>query len=151
LPERGIAPAIDAVIGQSLAKDPARRFGSARAMKQALGQALSAGSGRGTAQATTVMHLAPSQPAPAPPLHYEPEPVPRDEGAGLNSAFKGIIVLLIIGMLGVGVWAGYQLLDTDRFDFDLPSFGGQEQEAPTPTPTQMPEQQEEFVPIEPTD
>ena len=147
LPERGITPAIDAVIGQSLAKDPARRFGSARAMKQAVGHALSGAGGRGATQATTVMQ---SQPAPA-PVYQEPMPVSQDEGAGLNSAFKGILILLFIGMMGVAAWGAYQLLDSDRFDFNLPSLGGQEQEAPTPTPTAEPEQQEEFVPIEPTD
>ncbi len=151
LPERGITPAIDAVIGQSLAKDPARRFGSARAMKQALGQALSGSGGRGATQATTVMQQAPQQAAPAPPLHYEPVPIPDDEGAGLNSAFKGILILLFIGLLGVGVWGAFQLLDSDRFDLNLPSFGGQEQvDDPTPTPPPATEPQDEFVPIEPT-
>lgn len=151
LPERGITPAIDAVIGQSLAKDPARRFGSARAMKQAVGQALSETGGRGATQATTVMQ---SQPIPAPAYQQtQYQPAPQDEGAGLNSAFRGILILLFIGVMGVAAWGAYQLLDSDRFDFNLPSLGGQEQVTPTPTPTLTPEpeQQEEFVPIEPTD
>lgn len=152
LPERGITAAIDAVIGQSLAKDPARRFGSARAMKQAFGQAFSAAGGRGATQATTVMASHPQQ---APAHHqpqYQPAPISEDAGAGLNSAFRGILILLFIGVMGVAAWGAYQLLDSDRFDFNLPSLGGQEQETPVPSPTQPPEpeQQEEFVPIEPT-
>lgn len=155
LPERGITPVIDAVIGQSLAKDPARRFGTARAMKQAVGQALAAPSNPATGQATTVLQSQASQPASAPVYQqarhqYQPELVDDDAGAGLNSAFKGILVLLLIGAMGVAVWGAYQLLDSERFDFNLPSLGGQEQESPTPTPTPEPVQQGEFVPIEPT-
>lgn len=148
LPERGITPAIDAVISQSLAKDPARRFGSARAMKQAVGQALTATSNRATTQATIAMPVQ-SQPAPIQQqMTYQPIPEPQDEGAGLNGAFRGILVLLLIGAIGVAVWGAVQLLDSDRFDFSLPSFGQGEQESPTPTPTEEPA---DFVPIEPTD
>lgn len=142
LPGRGITPTIDAVIGQSLAKDPARRFGSARAMKQAVGQALSINGAPAPTQANVVQHQAPSS-------VYQPAEVSSDEGAGLNSAFKGILLLLFIGAMGVAAWGAYQLLDSDRFDFNLPSFGNQEQV--TPVPTDVPVQQEEFVPIEPTD
>lgn len=146
LPEHGITPAIDAVITQSMAKDPSRRFGSARAMKQAVGQALSSSSNARNTQATTVMQSVHS--APAPPVHYQPEPIPTDEGAGLNSAFKGILWLLFIGVIGVAIWGAFQLMHSDRFDINLPSFGEQEQSSPTPTPTPQPP---ETVPIEPAD
>lgn len=134
LPERGITPAIDAVIAQSLAKVPTRRFGSARAMKQAVGQAFGATGPTAAVQGTSVMRTAPSAPqefaAPYPPTSRQ------NEGAGLAGAFRGIIVLLLIGALGVGVWAAFQFADLDRFDFSLPSLGGgQEQISPTPTAT----------------
>lgn len=145
LPNHGISSTIDAVMGQSLAKDPSRRFGSARAMKQAVGQAFSASVGSRLTQATTVMQAAPpSRPA---PQEYRHQPVApgHDEGAGLSSAFRGIIWLLVVGAIGVAIWAGFQFLDSDRFDFDFPSFGGQDQATQTPA-----SENEQDVPIEPT-
>lgn len=152
LPERGITSTMDAVIGQSLAKDPARRFGSARAMKQAVGQALAAAPGQNSTQATTVMQSH-SRPQPAPvqqPMAYQQQQAPasRNEGAGLNSAFKGLLALLIIGALGIAMWGAFQLIDGEGLNLSLPSFGEQEQEALTPTPT---DESPGFVPIEPED
>lgn len=148
LPGRDLTAAIDAAVGQSLAKDPDRRFGSARAMKQAVGHALSDATSQPATQATTVLPAQAASLTPVSALHYKPEPITEDAGSGLNSAFKGILVLLFIGAMGVAVWGAYQLLDSDRFDFNLPSFGGQEQETPVPTATT---QTQEFVPIEPAD
>lgn len=135
MPERGISAAMDAVVVQSLAKDPARRFGSARAMKQAVGQAL-AQNGPAATQATAVIPQAPVA-AQAPSMQYQTEMHPADAGAGLNSAFRGLIILLMIGVLGIGVWGAYQLATSDRFDFDLPAFLEREA-APTPTATSDP-------------
>ena len=151
MPERGITPAIDAVIAQSLAKDPTRRFGSARAMKQAIGAAFTATASAPTQQ-TSVIPSAPvhsRNPVPA-PAYQAPVYVEEDAGAGLNGAFKGLIALLIIGAIGVGLWGAYQLLDSDRFDINLP-FGNQ-QETPAPTATASATQTgEEIVPIEPNE
>lgn len=150
MPQRGITPAMDAVIGQSLAKDPARRFGSARAMKQAVGQALSASTAAAGTQATSVVQSAPAAPIPQPAAYQPPMPTANDAGAGLNGAFKGLLVLILVGMIGIGLWGAYQLVNSDRFDFNLPSFGNQqEQVEPTPTPSPPPADQPALVPIEP--
>ena len=151
LPNRDISAGMDAVIGQSLAKAPARRFGSARAMKLALAHALSAQSTATQSQATNVIAATP-QPAPVYQQPYQ-EPVYEDDaGAGLNSAFKAILFLLFIGALGVAAWGALQLMDSD--DFNLPSFlDRQEETTPTatvpPAPTSIPET--ENAPIEPID
>jgi serine/threonine-protein kinase len=154
LPEHGITPAIDAVIAQSLAKDPARRFGSARAMKQAVGNALSSAGTAGSSQTTTLMpaqtHVAPARPQ---PMYQQPaytEPVYQDDaGAGLNSAFRSLLALLLIGALGVAAWGAWQLMDGEGMN--LPSiFSSQQNAQPTPTPsaTDVPVQQ---LPIEPNE
>ena len=143
LPNRGITPTIDAVIGQSLAKDPSRRFGSARAMKLAVGQSLATQSTASQSQVTNVIQAAPQRPQA--PVYQQPyqEPVYEDDaGAGLNSAFKAILFLLFIGALGVAAWGALQMMDSD--DFNLPSFlDRQEQTTPTatvpPAPTAIPE------------
>ena len=145
LPGRDITPAIDAVINQSLSKDPARRFGSARAMKQAVGQALSVTPVAQRTQGAAVIQA--RQPTVAPTIHFQPEPVSDDAGAGLNSAFRGILVLLFIGAIGIAIWGAFELVDSDRFDFNFPSFGGQEQESPTSTATS---EVEEGIPVEPS-
>jgi eukaryotic-like serine/threonine-protein kinase len=153
LPERGITPTMDAVIGQSLAKDPARRFGTARAMKQAVGQALAASKAGAPTQATTVMAAQPqSQPPPSQQTtQYRPDPGHQDAGAGLNSAFRGLLTLLLIGALGVAVWGAFQLVDGDDLNFSLPGFL-REQEAPTPVPTLEPTPEPtQFVPIQPSE
>jgi serine/threonine-protein kinase len=152
LPEHGITPAIDAVVAQSLAKDPARRFGSARAMKQAVGNALSSAAMASSTQATTVMQAQPqTAPARQQPVYQQPaytEPVYRDDaGAGLNSAFKSLLALLLIGALGVVAWGAWQLMDGEGMD--VPTvFNSQQDAEPTlpPTATDVPNQQ---VPIEP--
>lgn len=146
LPHAGITPAIDAVVAQILAKEPARRFGSARAMKQALGQVLVPATPQQPAhpvQATTVMPSAPVQPS-----VYQPAPpqIQADEGSGLNGAFEGLIMLLLIGAMGIAVWGAFQLLDSDRFDFNLPSFGSDQQETPAPTATTPPQDTQPIAP-----
>lgn len=132
MPERGISPAMDAAIAQSLSKDPNRRFGSAKAMKQAMGQSFAQVAPAAATQATTVIpqaQIAPPQPAP-----YR-QPI-EDAGAGLNGAFRGLLILLLIGALGIGVWGAYQLATSDRFDFNFPSLNSGQAD-PSPTPTEV--------------
>lgn len=152
LPEHGITPAIDAVVAQSLAKDPARRFGSARAMKQAVGNALSSAATASSGQTTTLMPQqtpgAATRPQPGyqPPGYSEP-PYREDAGAGLNSAFRSLLALLLIGALGVAAWGAWQMMDGEGMN--LPSiFSSQEDAQPTPTPT-APDAPTEQLPIEP--
>lgn len=151
LPEHGITPAMDAVVAQSLAKDHSRRFGSARAMKQAVGMALSAtGSHQAATQSTTVMPIQQQQAPVMPAQDYQQPVYQHDAGSGLNSAFKSLLALILIGVIGIAMWGAWQMMDSESFDFNLP-FGGQ-QETPAPTapvtipPTDVPEEQ---VPIEP--
>lgn len=156
LPKQGVTPAMDAVVGQSLAKDPARRFGSARAMKQAVGQSLSAQTTAAQPAGTTVMQAAPApQIAPAAAYHpqaYQDPGYDDDAGAGLNGAFKALIFLIFIGALGIVAWGAMQVMDGG--DFNLPSFLDRtEQTTPTatvpPAPTEIPES--DSAPIEPMD
>ncbi len=153
MPERGITPAIDAVVAQSLAKDPARRFGSARAMKQAVGQALAASPSAASAQTTTLLSAQPQMSAPVPPpMYQQPDVYDRDAGAGLNGAFKALVAVLLIGALGVALWGATQLLESDRFNLDLPSIFQARDDDVTPTPVLAPtDPPVESVPIEPAD
>lgn len=148
MPERGITSTMDAVVGQSLAKDPARRFGSARAMKQAIGQSFTATAAPAPTQQTSVIPQAAQPVVPTAP-YQAPVYVDEDAGAGLNGAFKGLIVLIIIGAIGVGLWGAYQLLNSESFDFNIPGIGNQ-QENTEPTATAI-VVNEGIEPIEPTD
>lgn len=140
MPARDISPAMDAVIGQSLSKDPGRRFASARAMKQAIGQSFVPANST-TSQPTTVVRTPspaysapPAAAAPQTQAYYPPATDAGEEGAGLNGAFKAILMLLLIGVIGIGIWGAFQLVDPDRFDFNLPLFGSDATETPTVTP-----------------
>lgn len=138
LPGRGITPAMDSVILQALAKEPERRFNSARAMKQAVGHVFSPGAAQ---QTTVVTPAAPSStrvaPAWAPPPPdrgtYRPDPraasqvyaeSPRDEGAGVNAAVRGMLAVLVIGLFAVAAWL---LME------NLPDRGPGETASPTAT------------------
>ncbi len=155
LPERGLTPAIDSVIAQSLAKIPARRFGSARAMKQAVGQALSAAATNGSSQTTTLIQAQPGMAPPMPPPAYaQATPYDQDAGAGLNGAFKTLVALLLIGALGVVFWGATQMLDGDGFNLGMPSIFRSQDSDVTPTPevapTDAPAVAPTEVPIEPS-
>ncbi|MCA9834740.1 MAG: protein kinase [Thermomicrobiales bacterium] len=130
LPQRGITSQMDAVVVQSMAKQPQRRFGSARAMKQAIGQALASGS----TQQTTVITTPPSAPLNQ-PISYTPA-YPEDVGAGLNGAMKGLIAVLMLGILGIALWGAIQLMGDRDININLPGFGDNTtQEVLTPTAT----------------
>ncbi len=115
MPQRGISAAMDAVVMQSLAKNPARRFSSARAMKQAIGSAFG---GNGAAnQATTVLPVSRPSPSPAPTIPWQPPTSDADAGSGLNGAFKGLLVVIFLGAAGILLWGAAQVMDFDRLDF----------------------------------
>lgn len=159
MPQHSITPAIDAVIIQSLAKDPKRRFANARAMKQAIGQALSDSESPKTQATSVIASQMPVRPTPValPPVDA------ADVSAGLNGAMKGIIAVILLGMLGVALWGAVQLLDNQGVNLSLPSLNRSSTEVvetPTPSPEGdssdgviepiNPEQPEEPTPI-PTD
>lgn len=134
MPQHGITPAMDAVVMQSLAKDPQRRFANARAMKLALGQALSGA--MSSTPRTTQLNPLPTRSATmvaAPPIDA------ADVGAGLNGAMKGIIAVLLMGLLGVALWGAVQLLDNQGINLSLPSLDRNATEVvQTPTATTAP-------------
>lgn len=131
LPGRGITAQMDAVVAQSMAKQPQRRFGSARAMKQAVGQALSVSTTQQTMTVATAPPVTYTQPTSyAVPAH------PEDVGAGLNGAMKGLVAVLMLGILGIAMWGAIQLMGDGNIDINLPGFGDNTtQEAITPTAT----------------
>ncbi|MCO5217673.1 MAG: protein kinase [Thermomicrobiales bacterium] len=132
MPQRGISPATDAVVIQSLAKDPQRRFANARAMKQAIGQALSDSASPNTQATSVIASQRPSQPAPVAMPHVDV----ADVSAGLNGAMKGIIAVILLGMLGVALWGAVQLLDNQGVNLSLPSLNrGPTEVVETPTPS----------------
>lgn len=117
LPGRGISPAMDSVVLQALAKEPGRRFNSARAMKQAVGYVF----GTGASADTTVISAAAPQatrvarspePAPwpdrnpqrgTPPVYTEPVSG-RDEGAGVSAAVKALLTVIVLGVFAAAAW-----------------------------------------------
>lgn len=126
LPGRGITVAMDSVVMQALAKDPTRRFNSARAMKQAIGSAFS-GRGAGSDQATVVVRTtgaperqrrpserrlgpAPYMPPDATAAAYEDRGPIRDEGAGVSSAVRGLLTVILIALLAGAAWLMYDNL-----------------------------------------
>jgi serine/threonine-protein kinase len=124
LPGRGITPAMDSVVLQALAKDPGRRFNTARAMKQAVGQVfLGDGGGRGAIQTTVATPTVqstmqqprtwPSERRASPPPYirepvsasmYEDRRASRDEGAGVNGAVRGLLTVIVLGVFAVLAW-----------------------------------------------
>lgn len=121
-------------------------------MKQAVGMALSAAGTAASTQTTTLMQpqtpVAAARPQPVyqQPVYTE-TPYREDAGAGLNSAFRSLLALLLIGALGVAAWGAWQMMDGEGMN--LPSiFSSQEDTQPTPTPT-APEVPTEQLPIEP--
>ncbi len=156
LPGRGITSAMDSVVLQALAKQPERRFNTARAMKQAVGPVFSPGASQ---QATVVTPAAPNQtrvaPAWTPPARgaYQREPAyaepPRNEGAGVNAAVRGLLGVLLIGVLAVAAWLLVQY---------LPDVGTEDPAAPTatvevtqPAPTATDEPAGVIEPVSPTE
>lgn len=156
LPGRGITPAMDSVVLQALAKQPERRFNTARAMKQAIGHVFSPGS----AQQTTVVTPAASIPtgvaaawglqerAPnrSEPVASEP---PRNEGAGVNAAVRGLLAVLLIGVLAVTAWLLVQYLPDMRPDDPAAPTATVEVTQPAPTATDEPAGI--IVPVGPTE
>jgi serine/threonine-protein kinase len=118
LPGRGISSSMDAVILQALAKNPADRFRSARAMKQAVTQVFRGGSfdlGQTTvaipvAQATRQVSRQPVSQRPpqrrmvAQPV--EPTSVER-ERAGLGGVVAGFALILLLAVAGGAAWYAY--------------------------------------------
>lgn len=122
LPGQGITAAMDSVVMQALAKDPTRRFNSARAMKQAVGSGLSdrnTGGAQPTVavpSATTTARAhsrrpserklghAPYMPPNATAAHYEDRGPIRDEGAGVNGAVKSLLTVILIALLAGAGW-----------------------------------------------
>lgn len=127
LPGRGINPPTDSVVMQALAKDPRRRFGSARAMKQAVGQALS-GTTQSTSQETVVARGSASDQTRVAPVGWSAQPPPQshptaaqtwpgsesgqysrdravpsgNEGNGMRRVMLALLTLLLVGVIGVG-------------------------------------------------
>lgn len=150
MPNRGIPELADAVVTQSLAKEPQRRFRSANAMKQAIIQAL----GSGTAAHTVMMQRAPSprhRPAAAVPQETQqawssPEAA-AETGSGLAGAFRALLLLLLIGALGVAAWGAYQVWQSDEIDIPFITLPGgndndeapEDQALPTAVPTDVPQ------------
>ena len=151
MPNRGIPEMADAVVSQSLAKEPQRRFRSANAMKQAVMQALSSGS----AAHTVMMQRAPTprqRPATAVAPQQtqqawsEPEADP-ETGSGLAGAFRALLLLLLIGALGVAAWGAYQVWQSDEIDIPFITLPGgnnnddtpEGQALPTTVPTDVPQ------------
>lgn len=114
-----LSPEIDGVILQALAKDPARRFRTARAMQQAVRFAVQAGP---TAAADCAASATSPRALPAPPpepdsgaarrARYLPQAeavptVPSNAGAGLSRAVRALLVALLLAGLGFAVWFAY--------------------------------------------
>lgn len=122
MPGRGITPSVDAVVLQALAKDPADRFRSARAMKQAVTQALQGnayGAGEPTVAIPSVQgtRQLPHQPTSARSTQRPPHRplqgqtvMPRAserEGAGLGGAVVGLLLVILLALAGGAAWFVY--------------------------------------------
>lgn len=122
MPGRGITSSMDAVVLQALAKDPADRFRSARAMKQAVARALQS-SAYGDDQPTVAIPAAQgtvrvsprpaaawsSQPSAPPRMHAQPV-VPgtvEREGSGLGGAVIGLLLVILLAVAGGAAWFVY--------------------------------------------
>jgi tRNA A-37 threonylcarbamoyl transferase component Bud32 len=151
LPGHGITAGMDNVVMQALGKDPARRFNSARAMKQAVGAVFShrqAGSSQTTVAAPAVRSSPPvsrrqqtrSNPAPA---SYQPSAAPapaypdrgptRDEGAGVNGAAKGLLTVILIAVLAAAGWFLFDNLQNEGNGGDVAPTETIEVVQPSPT------------------
>lgn len=122
IPGVGISSAIDAVVVQALAKNPAERFPSARAMKQAALRALS-GEGYATSPSTVAVPVAkpaPRAPLPrsSPPRRSDPPPMMSGdggrEGSALGSVIAGFALLVLLAVAGVAGWYAYDYWNDSR-------------------------------------
>jgi eukaryotic-like serine/threonine-protein kinase len=179
LPGRGIPRSLDGVVMQALAKNPADRFNSALAMKQAV-QGRSQAS-YGNSQATVEMPAASSQsttmmarpqpgPRPAMPPRTAPAAPPRSmerEGAGMRSALGGLFLVALLALGAMAVWYFYDDWRSNQGSDDPPTATVMVEapvvtetvpatEEPTPAPTPEPtvppteEQPALIEPIDPT-
>jgi eukaryotic-like serine/threonine-protein kinase len=152
LPGRGITPAMDSVVLQALAKQPDRRFNSARAMKQAVNNVFGRAGSETTvatpaaAAATQVTrvraagtHQARSAPVPPPGEPSRGVPVDtRDAGAGVNSAVKALLIVILLGVFAAGAWLLFDNLQDDNRGTTVPPTETVEVTEPDPTATDAP-------------
>jgi eukaryotic-like serine/threonine-protein kinase len=152
LPGRGITPAMDSVVLQALAKQPDRRFNSARAMKQAVNHVFGRAGSETTvatpaaAAATQVTRVRAAgthqaQSAAVPPPREPSRGVPvdtRDAGAGVNSAVKALLIVILLGVFVAGAWLLLDNLQDDDRGTTVPPTETVEVTEPDPTATDAP-------------
>ena len=116
MPGRGITRSMDAVVLQAMAKEPGERFGSARAMKQAVSQTFRGGESgrdRSTVTAPVPAVVRPSTPSSRLPQRRSDPPVPArqadavSERRGLGGAAAGFMLLLLLAIGGGAAWYVY--------------------------------------------
>jgi eukaryotic-like serine/threonine-protein kinase len=152
LPGRGITPAMDSVVLQALAKQPDRRFNSARAMKQAVNHVF----GRVDSETTVVTPAAAAatqvtrvravgtrqaRSAPVPPTREPARGVPLDTrgaGAGVNGAVKALLTVILLGVFAAGAWLLFDNLQGDNSGSNVPPTETVEATQPPPAATDEP-------------
>jgi eukaryotic-like serine/threonine-protein kinase len=160
LPGRGISRSLDGVVMQALAKNPADRFNSALAMKQAI-VAPSRGA-HDDSQATVVVPAAsphattalprqhsgarPAMPPRSSPAATPPSRSVEREGAGLRSVLGGLFLVALLALGAVAVWYLYDDWRANQSADDPPTATATV-ETPTEEPTETPT--EEVMPTDP--
>ena len=155
LPGHGISRAMDSVVMQALAKEPGRRFNSARAMWQAVSQVFAGAAAQGQ-QSTVAAPVAQQATRTAPPVRrrpserradppsyaeqpmtaaaWEDRPASRNEGAGLSGAVRGLVTIIVLGLFAALAWFLFDNLQNDNpGGSDTPTATVEVTETPEPT------------------
>lgn len=168
LPGRGITPAMDSVVLQALAKQPDRRFNSARAMKQAVNHVFGQEAGAHTTvvapaaapSSTRVarrpsgqrMEPPPYAPRPATAAAWEDRPVSRNEGAGVKGAVRALLTVIVLALFAVAAWFLFDNLQDDNAGGGVTPTETVEQVVPTETPEPTATDEPEIIaPPDPTE